>query len=147
MKWVTRARPKTDRVGCPWLIKRFIDPEAEILYVPSEQVLEIAEREGGRSFDAEGAEFTHRDGKCSFEVLAEEFDLMGDPGVERLARVVHAADIKGELANDPLAAGLLAIAHGALEVEDDDYRLLERESFVYDALYAWAKGNPDQATP
>jgi hypothetical protein len=102
---------------------------------------------GGHSFDADGAEFTHRDGKCTFEVLVEDFSLTSDPGVERLARVVHAADIKGELANDPLAPGLLAIAHGALEVEDDDYRLLERESFVYDALYAWARSNPDRVTP
>jgi hypothetical protein len=147
MKWVTRARPKTDRIACPWLIKRFIDPDAEILYVQPEHVLEVAEREGGHSFDAEGAEFTHRNGKCTFEVLAEHFALTSNPGVERLARIVHAADIKGELANDPLAAGLLAIAHGALEVEDDDNRLLNRESFVYDALYAWARSNPDQATP
>ena len=147
MKWVTRARPKTDRVGCPLLIKRFIDPDAETLYVPTEQVLEIAEREGGHSFDAESAEFTHRDGKCTFEVLAEAFALTSDPGVQRLARTVHAADIKGELATDPLAVGLLAIAHGALEVEADDYRLLDRESFVYDAPYAWARSNPDQVTP
>jgi hypothetical protein len=147
MKWVTRARPKTDRVGCPWLIKRFIDRDAEILYVPAGQVLEVAEREGAHSFDAEGAEFTHRDGKCTFEVIVDEFDLVGDPGLERLARIVHAADISGELATDPLAAGLLAIAHGALEVEDDDHRLLERESFVYDALYAWARKHPDQSTP
>jgi hypothetical protein len=67
------ARPKTDRVGCPWLIRRFIDPKAEFLYVPTDQVLEIAEREGGRSFDAEGADFTHRDGKCTFEVLVEDY--------------------------------------------------------------------------
>lgn len=147
MKWVTRARPKTDRVACPWLIKRFIDKDADILYVPADQVLEVAEREGARSFDAPGADFTHRDDKCTFEVLVEEFSLKGDPGIERLARVVHAADIKGALDKDPLAAGLLAIAHGALEVEHDDYRLLERESFIYDALYAWAKEHPDQPTP
>jgi len=139
MKWVTRARPKTDRIACPWLIRKFIDPEAEILYVPSEEVLETAEREDGISFDAGGARYTHRDGKCSFEVLIEDYDLGGDPALVRLARIVHAADIASELDSDPVGAGLLAIGIGGLDVEDDDYRLLERGSFVYDALYAWCQ--------
>jgi hypothetical protein len=139
MKWVTRERPKTDRVACPWLIRRFIDPAAEILYVPRDQVLGVAKREGARSFDAEGAEFTHRDGKCTFEVLIDAFSLDGDPGLVRLARVVHAADIAGEVHTDPAGPGLLAIGLGALDVEKDDYRLLEREAFVYDALYAWCQ--------
>jgi hypothetical protein len=139
MKWVTRARPKTDRIACPWLIRRFIDPDAEILYVPADEVLSVAEREGARSFDAPDAEFTHRDGRCTFEVLVEEFDLGGDAALARLARIVHAADIAGELDTDPAGAGLLAIAEGALEIEPDDHRLLERESFVYEALYAWCQ--------
>lgn len=139
MKWVTRARPKTDRIACPWLIKRFIDTDAQIMYVPADQVLETAGRENGRSFDAPGAEFTHRNGKCTFEVLIEDFNLGGDPALERLARIVHAADIEGESETDPLGAGLLAIALGALEIEEDDYRLLEREAFVYDALYGWCR--------
>jgi hypothetical protein len=139
MKWVTRERPKTDRVACPWLIRRFIDPTAEILYVPRDQVLGVAKREGARSFDAEGAEFTHRDGKCTFEVLIDAFSLDGDPGLVRLARVVHAADIADEVNTDPAGPGLLAIGLGALDVEKDDYRLLEREAFVYDALYAWCQ--------
>jgi hypothetical protein len=146
VKWVTRARPKTDRVACPWLIRRFIDPEAEILYVPPDQVLAVAGGEGARSFDAPEAEFTHRGGKCTFEVLIEEFGLGDDPGLRRLARVVHAADIAGELGADPLGPGLLAIALGALDVEPDDSRLLERESFVYDALYAWCLANPEGET-
>ena len=75
MKWVTRERPKTDRIACPWLIKNFIDAEAEFLYVPTEQVLEAAEREGVHSYDAPSAEYTHRDGLCSFEVLLEEYKL------------------------------------------------------------------------
>ena len=137
MKWVTRARPKTDRVACPWLIKRFIDEGAEIVYVAPDEVLAFAEREGARSFDAPGAEFTHRDGKCTFEVLIDEFHLDTDPALVRLARIVHAADIEGETGTDPLGPGLLAIGLGSLEAEPDDYRLLERESFVYDALYAW----------
>jgi hypothetical protein len=143
MKWLTRERPKTDRVACPWLIRRFIDPEAEILYEPAERVLEVAEREKARSFDAPGAEFTHRGGKCTFEVLLEEFGLLGDPALVRLARIVHAADIESELETDPLGPGLLAIAEGARDVEPDDLKLLERESFVYEALYAWCQRNPE----
>jgi hypothetical protein len=137
MKWVTRARPKTDRIACPWLIRRFIDPDAEILYVPKDQVLGVAEREGARSFDAEGADFTHRNDRCSFEVLIDEFHLGDDPALVRLARIVHAADIESDLHSDPAGPGLLAIGLGGLEVEADDHRLLERATFVYDALYAW----------
>src|SRR5215212_634144 len=101
MKWVTRARPKTDRIACPWLIRGFIDPDAEILYVPAGDVLDIAAREAAHSFDAPGAEFDHRDGRCTFEVLIEDFDLNDDPALARLARIVHAADIDGELHTDP----------------------------------------------
>ena len=137
MKWITRARPKTDRIACPWLIRRFIDPDAEILYVPADRVLAVAETEPGTSFDAPGATYTHRDGKCTFEVLIDDFDLNGDPALVRLARIVHAADIDGQLGTDPAGAGLLAIGTGGLDVEADDHRLLERASFVYDALYAW----------
>jgi hypothetical protein len=137
MRWVTRERPKTDRIACPWLIRRFIDPEAEILYVPADQVLDVARDKDARSFDAPGAEFTHRDGRCTFEVLVEDHGLTADPALGRLAQVVHAADIDGELHTDPLGPGLLAIGLGGLDVEADDHRLLERQSFVYDALYAW----------
>jgi hypothetical protein len=137
VKWITRARPKTDRIACPWLIRRFIDPNAEILYVPAVQVLAVAEAEQGTSFDAPGATYTHRDGKCTFEVLIDDFDLDSDPALVRLARIVHAADIDGELGTDPAGAGLLAIGTGGLDVEADDQRLLERATFVYDALYAW----------
>lgn len=139
MKWVTRERPKTDRVACPWLIRRFIDPDAEILYVPRDRVLSVTQSDGARSFDAEGAEFTHRDGKCTFEVLIEDFNLGGDPALARLARIVRAADIETEQRTDPIGPGLLAIALGALEIEPDDHKLLEQESFVYDALYAWCQ--------
>ena len=137
MKWITRARPKTDRIACPWLIRRFIDPNAEILYVPAVQVLAVAEAEQGTSFDAPGATYTHRDGKCTFEVLIDDFDLDSDPALVRLARIVHAADIESELDTDPAGPGLLAIGLGGLDVESDDQRLLERATFVYDALYAW----------
>ncbi len=139
MKWVTRARPKTDRIACPWLISRFIDPDAEILYVPDDDVLDTASAEGARSFDAPGAEFTHRDDRCSVEVLIDEFRLEEDPALVRLARIVHAADIATDRGNDPFGPGLEAIGVGGLHVEGDDYRLLERARFVYDALYAWCK--------
>ena len=139
MKWVTRARPKTDRIACPWLIRRFIDPEAEVLYVPADQVLAVAEAEDARSFDAPGAEFTHRDGRCTFEVLIEEFGLGSDPALARLAAIVHAADVEADLDSDPLGPGLLAIGIGGLDVEPDDHRLLDRGSFVYDALYTWCR--------
>jgi hypothetical protein len=138
MKWLTRARPKTDRIACPWLIRRFIDPDAEILYVPASEVLAEAERQDAHSFDAPGAKYDHRDGQCTFEVLIDDFGL-DDPALARLARIVHAADIASELDTDPAGPGLLAIGLGGLDVEADDHRLLERASFVYDALYAWCK--------
>jgi hypothetical protein len=139
MKWVTRERPKTDRIACPWLIRRFIDPDAEIVYVPADQVLEVAERHGGHSFDAQGAEYTHRGSRCSFETLIDEFDLAEDAALVRLAEIVHAADVSEDRDADPLGPGLEAIGVGGLDVESDDYRLLERGSFVYDALYAWCR--------
>ena len=139
MKWVTRERPKTDRIACPWLIRRFIDPDAEFLYVPRDDVLTVAASERARSFDAPGAEFTHRDGKCSFEVFIDEFGLGSDPALVRLARIVHAADVSEDAGTDPLGPGLEAIGSGGLAVEADDHRLLERGSFVYDALYEWSK--------
>jgi hypothetical protein len=141
MRWVTRERPKTDRIACPWLIRRFIDPDAEILYVPADQVLDVAGREGARSFDAPGAEFTHRSGKCSFEILIEDFAL-ADPALVRLARIVHAADVSEDRDADPFGPGLEAIGAGGVLAEADDQRLLEKGSFVYDALYAWCREHP-----
>jgi hypothetical protein len=141
MKWVTRARPKTDRIACPWLIRRFVDPDAEIMFVAADRVIEVAQEEGARSFDAPGAEFNHRDGMCSFEVMIEEFGLGSDPALTRLAAIVHAADIAEELHTDELGPGLRAIGEGGLDAEPDDHRLLERGSFVYDALYEWCRTN------
>ena len=142
MKWVTRARPKTDRIACPWLITRFIDSGAEIVYVPADQVLQTAAEAGVVSFDAPGADYTHQpnpDGGqwCTFETLIREFRLDNDPALARLAKIVHAADIAADLDTDPLGPGLLAIGLGGLDVESDDQHLLARGRFVYDALYAW----------
>jgi hypothetical protein len=144
MIWITRARPKTDRIACPWLIRRFIDAAADIVYVPADQVLTAAAAQSGHSFDAPGAEYTHQpapDGGewCTFETLIAAHDLGGDPALVRLAAIVHAADIDADLYADPLGPGLLAIGVGGLDVEADDQALLDRGMFVYDALYAWCR--------
>ena len=138
MKWVTRERPKTDRIACPWLIRRFIDPEAEILYVPADLVLEVAEREGAHSFDAPGARYTHRDGLCSFEVLVDEYAI-DDPAVRLLAKIVHGADVAEDIDATPQSVGLQAIAEGFSYLESDDQLQLALELPVYDALYEWCR--------
>jgi hypothetical protein len=140
MKWVTRENANVDRIACPWLIRRFIDPEAEFLFVGRDEVLEVAEREGGNSFDAPGARYTHRDGKCSFDVLVEDFQLTADAGLVRLATIVHAADVQEDIDSVPEGHGLSAIAHGfALLHGADDHRKIELESPMYEALYAWCQ--------
>jgi len=131
-------RPKTDRIPCPWLILRFIDPEAEFLYVPAPDVLEVAEREGALSFDASDARFTHRDGLCTFEVLLEEYGL-DEPALVLLGRIVHGADVADDRDATPQSRGLLAIAEGFFLLELDDHRQLELSLPVYDALYAWCR--------
>jgi len=138
MKWVTREHPRTDRIACPWLIRKFLDSEAEIIYVPRDQVLAYAERERATSFDAPGATYTHRDGMCSFETLIKEFKIT-DPAVSLLARVVHGADMSDDRDATPESRGLLAIADGFALLGVDDQRQLELELPVYDALYAWAQ--------
>jgi hypothetical protein len=138
MKWVTREHPKTDRVACPWLIRNFIDPGAEIVYVPRDDVLAYAEREGATSFDAPGATYTHRGRQCSFEVLVDEFKIT-DPAVALMARVIHGADVSEDVDETPESAGLLAIADGFALLPLDDQRQLVLELPVYEALYAWAR--------
>lgn len=139
MKWVTREHPKTDRIACPWLIRAFLDADAEIVYVPPDDVLAYAAREGAISFDAPGATYSHRDGMCSFETLVEEFKI-GDPAVVLMAKVVHGADVPEDRDAMPESRGLLAIADGFARLSVDDQRQLELELPVYDALYAWAQG-------
>jgi hypothetical protein len=141
MKWVTRARPKVDRIACPWLIRRFIDADAEIVYVPADEVIAVAQREGGYSFDAPGATFSHRrlqDGGewCTFETLIHEHGLEDDKALMALAKIVHAADVSADVTTHPFGAALRAIGDAGATVEADDQRLLDRASFVYDALYA-----------
>ncbi|MEA2521675.1 MAG: hypothetical protein QOI81_1321 [Actinomycetota bacterium] len=140
MKWVTRENANVDRIACPWLIKRFIDHEAEFLFAHRDQVLEVADREAAHSYDAPGAEYTHRDGKCSFDVLVEEFKLTDDPGLVRLAEIVHAADVEEDIDSSPEGHGLSAIAHGfALLHGTDDHKKIDLETPMYDALYAWCQ--------
>ena len=135
MKWVTRERPKTDRIACPWLIRRFIDPDGEFLYVPAGDVLAVAQREAGYAYDAPGACYTHRDGLCSFEVLVEEYAI-DDATVRLLARIVHGADVADDRDATPESRGLLAVAEGFSLLALGDQRQLELSLPVYDALYA-----------
>jgi hypothetical protein len=146
MKWVTREHPKTDRIACPWLIRKFIDPDAEILFVPDAEVLPTAEREDAISFDAPGARYTHRDGLCSFEVLIDEYQ-MTDPALQVMAPIVHGADIDKGIDTTRESAGLLAISHGFALLELADERQLELELPVYDALYAWCQTQVRSAVP
>lgn len=136
MKWVTRERPVTDRVACPWLIAKFIDPEAEVVYVPRDEVLEAADALGARSFDAPGADYTHQGQRCTFEVLIEEFELGDDKALALLAQIVHGADVD-DPDPDPRSAGLLAIAEGMRMIEPDDHEIRRAGARIYDALYAW----------
>ncbi len=139
MEWVTREHPHTDRIACPWLIRRFIDPEATITYLPRDEVLDYAQRAGAISFDAPGARYTHRDGLCSFEVLVEAYKLGGDPALALVARVVHGADVSDDADITPQSRGLEAIARGFMDLGVTDLEQLALELPVYDALYAWAR--------
>ncbi len=138
MKWVTRSHVHVDRVACPWLISRFIDSEAEFIFVPKSQINRVAEESGAIPFDAPGVELGHHDGKCSFEAIIEHYGLT-DKGLLRLAQIIHSADIRADRQADPIAAGLEAIAVGYSLRFPDDLENLERQFEVYDALYAWCR--------
>ena len=139
MKWATRERVKVDRVACPWLIKKFVDPEAEFLFVPAEQVLEVAEREGAIPFDVPGVELGHHAGKSSFEAIVAKYQI-ADPAIRLLAEIVHGADVTQDLYGRPEAPGLKAIAEGFRFLGlKDDHEILARELIVYDALYAYCQ--------
>lgn len=137
MKWVTRARPKVDRVACPWLIKRFVDLQAEFLYVPPEEVMEVAGREGAIPFDVANVELGHHGLECSFDAIIKKYKLT-DPALQRLAPIVRGADTDAKDLT-PESRGLEAIAEGFRLVYQNDHELLERESSVYDALYAYCQ--------
>jgi hypothetical protein len=138
MKWVTRSHVHVDRVACPWLITRFIDSEAEFLFVPKERIGLVVAETGATPFDAPGVELGHHEGKCSFETIIEKYGLT-EPALLRLARIVHAADIAADLHTDELAPGLEAIAVGYSLRFPNDLENLSRQFEVYDALYAWCR--------
>ena len=137
MQWITRERPKIDRIACPWLIKRFIDSESEFLYVPTEAVFRVAEETGAIPYDIPGAELSHVDERCSFDTFLQKYQLT-DPALQSLAIIVRGADTdRLELA--PQAAGLLAISLGLSHNFQDDHEMLAQGLVIYDALYAWCK--------
>ena len=136
-RWVTRERPKIDRIACPWLIRRFVDPEAEFLYVPTEEVFAVAERKGAVAYDIPGAAFSHVGEACSFDAFVRRFRLEDEPGLGVLAPIIRGADTdRHGLA--PEAAGLHAISLGLAASIGDDHLLLSQGMTIYDALYAWA---------
>ena len=138
MKWVTRSHVHVDRVACPWLITRFIDSEAEFIYVAKNQVEQVVKETGAIPYDVPNVELGHKDGKCSFESIIEKYELT-DPALLRLAKIIHAADIESELHTDKIATGLEAIATGFSVRFPDDLENLEKQLEVYDALYAWCR--------
>jgi hypothetical protein len=137
MKWVTRARPKVDRIACPWLIKRFVDPEAEFFYVPAEEVERVAAETEAIPFDVPGVELGHHGAECSFDAILARYGL-SDPALTRLALIVRGADTPVKDLT-PEAPGLEAIADGFRLLFQDDHAQLAAESIVYDALYAYCR--------
>jgi hypothetical protein len=137
MKWVTREFVHVDRTACPWLIKKFIDPKAEFIFVPTEKIEEIVEKEGAIPFDAPRVKLGHRNGKCSFQTIIEEYNIK-DPVLHELAKIVHSADT-----HDTRGAiegfGLSAIMTGARFNVRDDFEAVGKAEYVYDALYSYCK--------
>lgn len=138
MKWITLSHVHVDRVACPWLITRFIDSDAEFLFVPASQIGQVAELQGAIPYDAPGVELGHQEGRCSFESLILKYGLK-EPGLLRLAKIVHAADVAEDIDADPLARGLEALATGYSLRFPEDMENLEHQFEVYDALYAWCR--------
>jgi len=137
MKWVTRERPKIDRVACPWLIKRFIDSEAEFLFVPTDDVARVAQESGATPFDVAGVELSHVGPRCSFDAFIDKYQLQ-DPSLAELARIVRGADTD-RLDTQPECAGLLAISLGLSRLFKDDHEQLRHGFVIYDALYTWLR--------
>ena len=139
MKWVTRKNANVDRIACPWLIRRFVDQDPVFLYVPADEVAAVAEREGAIPYDVPGVELGHVDGRCSFESIMVKYNLT-DPALQKLAGIVHGADVAADIDIAPQAAGLKAIADGFAFVHgDNDHEKIRLEIPLYDALYAWCQ--------
>lgn len=151
MKWVTREHVKVDRVACPWLIQKFVDPDALFLFVPADQVMEVAEREGAIPYDVQGVELGHHGEACSFEAILNRYQLTGDQALVLLGKIVNGADTDNTLWHQPEGAGLAAIAEGFRHLGyTDDHEQNVAEWIVYDALYAYCQqmvrqGKPDGA--
>ena len=139
-RWVTRERPKIDRIACPWLVRRFVDPGAEFLYVPVSEVRSAAHEKTAVPYDVPDVEFTHVGERCSFDAFLDRFHLQ-DPALDALATIVRGADT-GRLDLAPQAAGLLAISQGLSRVYENDLEMLEHGMVIYDALYAWCRSRP-----
>lgn len=142
-RWITRARPKIDRIACPWLVRRFIDREAEFFYLPTEQVFDQAKLLGAVAYDIPGAPISHEGERCSFDALVRAFDLH-DPGLQDLAVIVRGADTD-RLSLAPQSAGLLAISLGLSRLHADDHAMLAAALPLYDALYAWCRGAQNES--
>lgn len=138
MLWVTRSHVHVDRVACPWLISRFVDSDAEFIFVPKGQIEQVVQEMDAIPFDAPGVELGHQGGKCSFETIIEAYALT-DPALLRLAQIVHAADVASDRDTDPIAPGLEAIAVGYSLRFPNDTENLDYQFEVYDALYAWCR--------
>jgi hypothetical protein len=140
MKWITREHVHVDRVACPWLIKKYVDPEAKFLFVPAAMLNEIAKKEGAIPFDAEGVELGHQGNDCSFETIIKKYNIK-DSILDQVAKIVHSADIAVDSDKAPEARGLEAISRGQMFLVKDDYEAIERGSFLYDCLYMYCKYN------
>jgi hypothetical protein len=140
MKWITRENVHVDRVACPWLIRKFIDPQAQFIFVPSDKVAQVAAQEGATPFDVKGAELGHHGKECTFDALVKKYKLDGDTALVLLAKIVNGADTDNTLWNQPESAGLKAVAEGfgGLGLKDD-HEILAKEFIVYDALYAYCR--------
>lgn len=151
MKWITRENVKVDRVACPWLIKKYIDKDAEFIFAPADQIMQEAERVGATPFDVKGVELGHHDKKCSFEAILEKYKLDGDPALVLLGKIVNGADTDNTLYDQPEGPGLAAIAEGFRCLGfKNDLHLNAAEWIVYDALYEYCEemvkeGKPDGA--
>ena len=140
MKWITRERVKVDRVACPWLIKKFVDAEAEFFFVPADQVMTDAERLGATPFDVKGVELGHHGQECSFETILKKYNLTDNPALVLLGKIVNGADTDNTLWNQPEGPGLEAIAEGFRHLGyQDDHAINAAEWIVYDALYAYCQ--------
>ncbi len=148
MKWITRSKVKVDRVACPWLIKKFVDKDAEFIFIPADQVMAEAEKRKAIPFDVPGVELGHHGKECSFEAILKKYNLMDDPALVLLAKIVNGADTDNNLWNQPEGPGLEAIADGFRHLGfKDDHEINSAEWIVYDSLYAYCREMIRQGKP